>query len=412
MKFNQILVRADEYYVLICGGVVLAVVTYVLSEMAIDRLKSHWRVQALVHSVRGPLDNASIYTVPRSTSGKLDYSNLPKGRWLKIHQQRLDDVVSFDRQVHSGSAWDSKRHRMIIFGSDTHGQNWDNSLYFFDLYQLRWQRAYTPDPQESYRVDGLGLPMAGDETVTRPWAMHTFDAIGYLPVDDMLIVASFPKHLTPGRFGNWLKDIWGKVKTHPTWLYEFGHLRWRAIKGNAVHFFPYATAYDKDRNLFVGFRPNGIYEFQSDLQKWRKTGKKSVNAYHTQAVYDNKNKAFIIFGSHNHYNIVHVYKAGEKQSREMATAGLRPPGTQHMPFAFNSKLGKAIAVIDTCDQENELAQTWTYDLVSDKWEHVLTADFPFHLGMNYHMQYSDEDDLLVLCASAPSERPSVWVLRL
>lgn len=412
MKLKQLVVKYGKYYLLICGVLTHVAAVYLVSEIAIDRLAGNWRVKALVRWVSGPLDDASLYAVPRGNLGQPDYSQMPKGRWLKIHQQQPNDKVHFSRQRHSGSAWDSRRRRFIIFGSDTHGENWDNSIYSFSLDQLRWQRSYEPDSVETYRVNDAGFPVAGSAGAVNPWVMHTFDAINYLPESDTLVVASYPKHLSPGRFGDWLKDIWGDVEKHPTWIYDFASKRWSAVTSKAVHFFPYATAYDSDREKIVGFLPNGIFEFHSDNQRWKKVGSKSVYAYHTQAVYDNKNRAFIIFGHNNKSNALHVYRAGEKKSREMATKGLRPPGSQHMPFAFDSKLGKAIAIIDVTDQGRQLAQTWLYDLAVDKWERAQKSDFPFQLGMNYQMQYSEADDLLILCASAPNEPPSIWVLRL
>ncbi len=45
---------------------------------------------------------------------------LPVGKWVTLHQQRVDDEVFFGRQNHGGSAFDSKRGRLVLFGSDTH----------------------------------------------------------------------------------------------------------------------------------------------------------------------------------------------------------------------------------------------------------------------------------------------------
>ena len=65
-----------------------------------------------------------------------DLLDLPLGKWIKIHQQRPGDDVTFKRQSHAGSAFDTKRGRIIIFGSDTHQKNWANSPLFFDVAKL------------------------------------------------------------------------------------------------------------------------------------------------------------------------------------------------------------------------------------------------------------------------------------
>ena len=67
--------------------------------------------------------------------------DLPKRRWIKIHRQHSDDAVTFVRQEHGGSAFDSHRGRLVLFGSDTHvKRDWTNSPLFFDLQQLEWRR--------------------------------------------------------------------------------------------------------------------------------------------------------------------------------------------------------------------------------------------------------------------------------
>jgi hypothetical protein len=91
---------------------------------------------------------------------------------------------------------------------------------------------------------------------------------------------------------------------------------------------------------------------------------------------------------------------------------VRPPGASSPPWAFDSEIGKVVALVDTEIDGEKMAQTWLYDTGSDSWSLAVGADFPFKLGMNYHMQYSKRDNLLVLLTSAAPERPSVWVLRL
>src|SRR5262245_8319083 len=67
---------------------------------------------------------------------------LPAGRWVEIHRQQPTDAVRFHRQWHGGSAFDTRRGRIVLFGSDTHGHDWTNSPLFFDVASLKWTRAY------------------------------------------------------------------------------------------------------------------------------------------------------------------------------------------------------------------------------------------------------------------------------
>ena len=410
MKASNRGIKTLRFYLLVCGVLAHLLLFSAVAVLVADRLGDHWRVVAVARWLEGEIDDTPVYALAQASSGKFALNELPVGKWVKIHQQTKHDPVQFDRQIHSGSAWDSRRGRLLVFGSDTHGKNWDNSLYYFELRQLRWSQVSQADPVESYSVNEQGLPIAGSTSI-KPWAMHTFDALNYDVKGDALVVASHPGHLKPGHFGDWLKDLWPRVQKHPTWVYSFDSQQWRAAPGKAVHFFPYASAYDTDRELVVGFRPDGVFEFRG-AEGWVKVAKRSVVAWHTQAVYDDKHNAFVLFGTNAYGNGVHVYRAGDAESVEMPTAGLRPPGASSPPLAYNAKKGKVVALVDTTIDGEEVAQTWLYDVAADEWELAAGASFPFKVGMNYHMQYSQSDDLLVLLAHAAPEPPSVWVLRL
>lgn len=404
--------KATRVYVITIGIVVNVVFLGVIGNIAAEKLTTNWRWKEIVRKVTGPVDSHDVFYIQPVNTGIINsnYFKLPLNTWIKIHQQKADDPVHFKRQRHAGSAFDSIRARMIIFGSDTHGVDWSNQLRIFDFASVRWIETTDMDDFRYYTVDASGEPIAKSGLI-RPWAMHTFDAIDYDRLKDRLFVASFPKHMVPGRFGNWLETIWSKIKNHPTWLYDFQKSEWIKGKGNSVAFFPYSTAYDTNTGQFIGFRPDGIFSY-TDERGWVKIGEKSVNAYHTNAVYDSINNAFVIFGTNTLSNAIHVFRYGDTQTQEQLTPGKRPPGTQSSPLAFHPVIEKTVALVDAPDGEDGGAQTWLYDLTTDSWTKLETAGFPFKLGMNYNMQYDNLHNQLVLIANAPDEFPSVWVLRL
>lgn len=366
----------------------------------------HWRVTQIQGWINGPADSAPIH----STS--LDH--IPAGRWSKIHQMSPNDTIAFKRQRHSGSAFDQKRNRLIIFGSDTHGNDWDNSIRAFDLNTRSWLSLSEEQPFSSYRTSAAGLAISGTKDQIAPWAMHTFDSVNYDPVSDNLIVASKPEHLKPGRFKSPVsKQLWSRASSHPTWSYNFSTQRWLPlVVDKAEHFFPYASAYSDTHNTVFGFRPNGVFKLSASTRTWKKIAQSHVKGYHTQAVWDSGNGAFVIAGNHNLSNTIHIYRPGEDQTQEMTTPGIRPSGFEHSPMAYHESSGKVAFVIDTRKEGKDYAETWLYTLMHDKWQLLPTADFPFHLGMNYHMQYVRALDALILFLQAPNSQPSVWLLRL
>ncbi|WP_321528184.1 hypothetical protein [Sedimenticola selenatireducens] len=377
-----------------------------------NQITSHWRWKQLAGFFSGPVDSTPVTVINAVPGGKTNpaFHTLAKGRWIKIHQQGAEDTVKFDRQRHGGSAFDSKRGRLILFGSDTHGTDWSNVIRTFDMGALRWSVFGEIGRPEHYTVSSDGVPIASADHV-QPWAMHTFDAIEYDPIHDRLIVASHPEHLKPGRFGNWLADIWPQIQQHPTWVYDFVSNQWEYDLGKTTSFFPYATAYDSRRGHFLGIRPDGIFQY---LQQggWSKVVKKGPYAYHTNAVYDQKNDAVVIFGNNKNSNDVWIYRPETEQLKRQSTAGIRPPGTQASPLAYHAGVGQVVALVDDPDQDAQVAQTWMYDTALDRWERLPEGDFPYRLGMNYNLQYDNLNNLLVLAANAPKEAISVWVLRL
>ena len=83
--------------------------------------------------------------------------------------------------------------------------------------------------------------------------MHTMGAVTYHAALDALIVSSFPEHLTPGRFTDAMAHVWPSIRRHPTWLLDMGTGVWTPLAAEAEHFFPYATAYDPERQVVIGY---------------------------------------------------------------------------------------------------------------------------------------------------------------
>jgi len=295
--------------------------------------------------------------------------------------------------------------RLYIFGSNTHGVNWDNAVYCFDLNTLSWSRSYSPDSPDTYSVNSQGIPVAGQEH-NHPWAMHTFAAIAFDSLHRQLVVASYPGHLSPDRYGQ-SAPLWRQIKKQPTWLYDPATRQWQPYAGKSEQFFPYAIAYDVDRSVVTGFRPYGIFDWQGAMSGWKKTGDRAMEQWHTHGVYDSSNHVFIFYGGSAMTNDVYIYKAGDQHMKKMPTPGARPPAGQSVPLAFHQRLKKMVALIDSEDG----AQTWLYDYKTDKWRR-LEADFPYPVGMNYTMEYDVRHDVVVLVSSPPLEATAVWVLRL
>ena len=374
--------------------------------------------KAIALGIERSIVAADLARLDESSPPTNPWQQLRQGQWLKIHEQRPTDIVFFQRQKHGGSAFDTQRNQIVLFGSDTHGKDWSNSPLLFDTARLEWRRLYQDDEASSYQVNGDGLPVAGEEG-QHPWAMHTFGAVEYDAARDELVVSSYPKHMTPGRFSDALAQVWPRVARHPTWVLSLATGQWRALDDKAVDFFPYATAFDSHRGVIVGYRNSGAYELAGEPRQWRRVLPKGLLGYHNNAVYDNWYKKVIVLGSNKNSNDIVVYDPATQQQQKMPTPGVRPPKDQHIPMAFHPRRGKTVALIDQVppgvrwDQRDKtITQTWLYDLFEDRWEQVVSATLPFGCGMNYNLEYDPSHDVLLLVTSEPGRQTSVWALRL
>lgn len=340
---------------------------------------------------------------------------LPANAWIKLYEQKNGDAVSFRRQAHGGSCFDRKRGRLVLFGSDTHGKDWQNNPFFFDPAKREWSKPYAEDPFETYAVTEAGLPVAGKDGL-HPWASHTFGAVVYDDSRDEMVVACFDEHLAPGRFSVVMKDLWPKIKIRPTWLYACAGGTWNAIpKGQS--FFPHCTAFDTDRKTVLGYRTDGIFELagEGEARAWSKVSGpiEGFDGWHTNCAYDAKHKALVVFGHHENKNDLGAYFTETKQAKRMPAAGERPPKDQHNPMEYHPKLGKTVVLVDRTKQKDAAAEdtteTWLYDLGADAWTQVKSATLPFACGMNYNMEYDVQHDAMLLVAG---QNTAVWALRL
>jgi hypothetical protein len=367
-------------------------------------------------TVQGLAGTALAAPMLISAARAFDGSTLPRGRWRRIHEQAPGDAVRFRRQLHGGATFDSRRRRIVLFGSDEHGEDWTNAPLFFNVAALRWSRPYPDDDPSTYRVDRFGLPVAGANG-DHPWAMHTYGAVTYHAAEDAVYVSIYPEHLQPGRFSNALAHVWTDVKRHPTWVLDLASQAWKPLGVPAVHFFPYATTYDADRRLIVGYRADGVYELRPRPIGWSQVAAPGLLGYHNNAVYDSKHRALVVFGGNEISNDIVVYEPAAKRHRRMATPGSRPPRAQYRPMAFHAALGQTAIVFDSPAEVPALpgpgtADTWLYDLGRDAWTRIEEARLPFRVGMNYNMVYDSSAALLLLVVGDAATPTSVWGLRL
>lgn len=334
---------------------------------------------------------------------------LEANRWVKIHEAKRSELT-FRRQPHGGSCFDSKRGHLVLFGSDSHGRDFTNSPLHFSLADLKWSRAYENDTRDTYAVTRDGLAVAGKQG-DHPWAMHTFGSVVYDSARDEMIVPMFDDHLVPGRFTDVFKALWPAIKRKPTWVYRLEKGEWATLPGDGVNCFPYCAAFDSDRGVVVAVRPEGIHELAGKSREWTRVTKKGFFGWHTNCAYDGGQKAVVVFGSNENRNDVAAYFPRSGEYKLMPTKGLRPPRSQHNPMEFHPDLKRTVVLVGRTDKEKKTqTETWLYDLGKDAWTQLESATLPFACGMNYNLEFDPGHRVMLLVTGGDGTPTRVWAL--
>lgn len=344
---------------------------------------------------------------------------LKPNTWSLVSQPAKAD---WRRQTHAGIAYDSRRGTLLIFGSNTHGQDWDNEVHEFDPVNERWATHYPRAPKESYRADAAGRAIAGEGRLL-PWAMHTYDNIVYDPGLDAILVSALPEH-------NPIRKKRPEANIHPTWIYELKTRQWRIFGNNGKpypKFFAAASAYDSDRDVIAAYK-FGMWEIGPERDEWEKASTEKHHKMHYMMEYDAKHKKFVVFGDYHNSNDVWAYspgpRAGDKGVWEKKTPqGESCPPGQHYPVAYDSEHGVFLLVADNknfnMDKKGRRkptararsSSTFVYDFGRNSCTRLPGADLPPQ-GMNYMMVYDRSHKVFLLVTGDHGKPPAVWALKL
>lgn len=346
-----------------------------------------------------------------------DLLTIPVNQWIEIYPKppqksvftNIFSGVNWHRQGHAGMAFASKRGTLLIFGSDSHGENWDNSVHEFSPLTLKWIDHYPASPKGSYRADKQAVAIAGENDLF-PWAMHTYDSISYVPELSSLVITSKTDH-TPAP-----TELAKNARINPTWLYDLESKKWSILmQENGPSFFASGSSYDPLTASLWSYRENELWRLDSKLRQWKIIpGKHKTDlTLHFTMVTDTKRHQFMFFGNYNKSNSIWVYTPSTNPDQEGKWEN-RPPGgdvcpkAEHFPVAYESHQGVFLLVPD---ESAEKSVTLVYSPDTNTYIKVIGADMPAN-GMNYMMDYDPYHRLFYLVTGDWSKPLKVWALRL
>ncbi len=341
----------------------------------------------------------------------LELRNLPANRWVRYHEEKPGH---WSRQGHAGMAFDPRRGSLLIFGSDTHGQDWDNAVHEFSPALRRWETHQPAADPKTYRVDADGRPVAGRDAV-QPWAMHTYDAIEVHPGLDALVVMSTTEHtpVPPGL---------ARQSRQPTWLYDLSTRRWRPFGNNgkpAPSFFGGSSAYDDRRQALIAYR-GAIWELDAAAGEWRRAAAGHHQLHHTMVWAPGRGAAYV-FGDYQPTTAVWSYRPGALigapgRWEKHEPGGDTCPAYTIVPVAYDAAQDVFVLVVDdpvpgaAPRTGASSASTYLYDPEANAYTRIPGAEMA-PVGMNYMMAWDRLNGVVFYVTGDRGGVVTVWAMR-
>jgi len=348
-----------------------------------------------------------------------DLLAIPANRWVMFAEDDSDDFI-WKPQSHSGACFDELRGRMMIFGSDGHGKNWDNSMHELNPRTEEWKTYHDPDPPQSYHIDANGVLRSR----RGPPAQHVYGAMACDAKGKRVLVFSYPRHSVRNA-----ADSAGfsssDIRFWPTWEFYADTGRWSPlpVQAAAPTFFGSVVVNDPDRRIVVGLANSthnmgirGTWEFDLDNDRWRRIDARDFPV-HGNAVYDTRHRQILALGFRQERQRLLVYRTGDGWTEIEEFNGKPPSFGQHVPMAYDREHGVLVAIFDTSEPSEpsedgqRKSETWTYDYGGNTWNHIVGGDLPRSQGMNYLMVYDSWHDALLLVRRGRGGRATAWALR-
>ena len=268
--------------------------------------------------------------------------SLAPGHWYKVPNSHLQDVAlqPVDYQLRnimdswSGGAFDTKRHRLIVWGGGHHDY-WGNEIYTFNVDTLKWQRINDPYlPAKGYakiwdwgRSDVSISPINPDGT---PDSRHTYDGLVYLPNQDRFWMNG----------GSIWPSGWGTLHTAE---FNFDTGKWK-YKADSPHgALDNSTAYDPVTGHIFEYWCGWIMEYDPVANTWATRGNASCEG-HMVGEIDPVNRKFVILGGGRAfiYNITRSGWMSQKPLNAVGDGASVMKNANHPGLVYDSAIKKIV----------------------------------------------------------------------
>jgi hypothetical protein len=297
--------------------------------------------------------------------------------------------------AHAGGVVDPITSVLYFFGSDNHGDEWNNDVWSYDPVTMTWSQSYPEDPPSTYRYQG------GIKTTTtgHPWAMHAFAMNAWDPVGRRLVVGvrqmhygleSLPRVTMPeGAPESW----WQYSPTANRWTpavpgpdLGLGHLCYvpplKCVIGFDGDNVP-VTIYDPEKRVFRAF--SGF-------------GGPTPTGYTLKSAYDPRRNRILLVSWDDGPN-VWAFDLGKRRWIDLRVKN-RPPGRIYGSWDYD-QAADAIVSLWPDDPDGSFSndsggsRTFLVDLGQNGYREVKTDPAAPYTGMSFRVLYDSRHQVIL-----------------
>ena len=291
---------------------------------------------------------------------------------------------------HAGGVIDPTTSILHFFGSDSHGDEWNNDVWSYNAVTMTWTQSYPEDPRSSYRyLDGRKTTTTG-----RPWAMHSFAMNAWDAAGGRLVMGAWQMHydlkevkLPRDAPENWWQydpvgNTWTPTARGPD--LGLGHLCYLPSLGRVIGFtadnIP-VTLYDPAKRTFQAY--SGFFG-------------RAPDGYTLRSAYDSRRNRILLVSWDKGPNVW----AFDLEKKRWSNLGVlnRPPGGIYGSWDYDQSADAIVSLWPddpegAFSNESGKSRTFLIDLRLGAYTEIRTDPAPPYTGMSFRVLYDPRHEV-------------------
>ena len=337
-----------------------------------------------------PLWSASAKTDTSAALNPLLLHQKP-GTWIRLPSG--SGVAPRKIHHHAGGVIDPATSILYFFGSDNHGDEWNNEVWSYNPVTMTWAQSYPEDPPSTYRyLDGRKTT-----TTSHPWAMHTFAMNAWDAASGRLVMGAWQMHydleslpqvkLPRDAPESWWQydpaaNAWTAAVRSPD--LGLGHLCYVPSLGRVIGFsgdnIP-VTLYDATKRTFQAY--SGFLG-------------RAPDGYTLRSAYDARRNRILLVSRDKGPNVW----AFDLQKKRWTNLGVqsRPPGDIYGSWDYDQSADALVSLwpddpAGGFDNESGKSRTFLVDLGRNAYREIRAEPAPPYTGMSFRVLYDPRHEV-------------------